>query len=393
MSQEAASAPTPAASGGRHVGDGERLHFLDALRGLAAVYVVCYHMLLIPDPHLAAPRWAERFALAGGTGVTLFFIVSAFSLCYTMPLRQHNANPLRSFYLHRLFRIAPLFYVLIAVTLVRDLWLFASSHSLSEIALSATFLFNLVPGRQEGFVWASWTIGVEMVFYAMFPFIHARTRTLSDAVSLFVICLLAWLAIQLMLDYVLLPEVLKDSVRQRSVFRHLPIFALGMLLHHAFAHGLGASAVAVTQRSTGRALTWMGIFVFTALLQGWLPAVFGDSYYWQGIAYALLFLGLSLAPWRMLVNRTTRYLGKISYSIYLNHPTIVLLLAPVYHALYRNAPSLSVAFLASFAVTLSVVLPISALTYRWIEVPGIALGKRVAAGIKRRSGFAPDATA
>src|SRR5205085_5138797 len=48
-----------------------RLEFLDALRGLAAAYVVAYHLLLLPDPHLVAPRWAEGFALSGGTGVTL----------------------------------------------------------------------------------------------------------------------------------------------------------------------------------------------------------------------------------------------------------------------------------------------------------------------------------
>lgn len=105
-----------------------RLEFLDALRGLAAAYVLVYHMLLLPQPNLIAPRWAEKFALNGGTGVTMFFIVSAFSLYYTMPLRLKERNPTFSFYLHRFFRIAPLFYFLIAATLVRDAWAFGVSH-------------------------------------------------------------------------------------------------------------------------------------------------------------------------------------------------------------------------------------------------------------------------
>jgi uncharacterized membrane protein len=40
-------------------GGKRRLEFLDALRGLAAVYEVFYHMLLLPDPHLLPPRWVE----------------------------------------------------------------------------------------------------------------------------------------------------------------------------------------------------------------------------------------------------------------------------------------------------------------------------------------------
>ena len=62
-----------------------RLEFLDALRGLAAAYVLMYHMVFVAQPNLALPRWVEKVAHAGGSGVTLFFIVSAFSLYYTMP--------------------------------------------------------------------------------------------------------------------------------------------------------------------------------------------------------------------------------------------------------------------------------------------------------------------
>ena len=87
-----------------------RLEFLDALRGLAAAYVVVYHTILIPQPSLALPRWATTLAMGGYTGVTLFFMVSAFSLYFTMPLRLRESHPTRAFYLHRFFRIAPLFY-------------------------------------------------------------------------------------------------------------------------------------------------------------------------------------------------------------------------------------------------------------------------------------------
>ena len=70
-------------------------------------------------------------------------------------------------------RIAPLFYFWLVLSILRDA-IFkgaAGSHSAGEIGANALFLFNLYEPFQFGIVWASWTIGVEMLFYAVFPFV------------------------------------------------------------------------------------------------------------------------------------------------------------------------------------------------------------------------------
>jgi hypothetical protein len=41
------------------------------LRGLAALYVLVYHLALVPIPALAVPDWMAGFVLFGGSGVTL----------------------------------------------------------------------------------------------------------------------------------------------------------------------------------------------------------------------------------------------------------------------------------------------------------------------------------
>ena len=362
-----------------------RLEFLDALRGLAAVYVLVYHMLLLPQPNLLAPRWAEKVALNGGTGVTMFFIVSAFSLYYTMPLRLRERSPTFSFYLHRFFRIAPLFYFLIAATLVRDAWAFGVRHSLPEIGASMAFLFNLIPTRQEGFVWVSWTIGVEMLFYAVFPLLYARVKTLGASIALFFASLMLWQVVGLMLDYSVMPEAWKQSILHWNVLRHFPIFAVGIVIYHVFVSLPHAHTPSESATGAGNGLVWAGVFGYAALLQGWLPNVFGDSYYWQGLVFACMFMGLALSPWRLVVNRATRFLGKISYSVYLVHTTVIFFLAPVYHWIYRHAPSLTACFLGSLALTLLLVLPLSWLTYRFVEEPGIRLGKRISRRLADRA--------
>jgi peptidoglycan/LPS O-acetylase OafA/YrhL len=361
---------------------GSRLRFLDSLRGLSAAYVVVYHMLLIPQPNLLSPKWAEKFAHSGGNGVLMFFIVSAFSLCYTMPMRAKDRSPTASFYLHRFFRIAPLFYVLIVLSLLRDRLLFAASHSPWDVLASVLFVFNLLPTGQEGFVWAGWTIGIEMVFYAVFPIVYARIRDLGQAVAFFFAAILFWMAVQLALDYVVMPAQWQASILQWSAFKHFPTFALGVVLYFAFQRYSGAGKGAADLRSVGCALFLAGVFGYCAMLQGWLPAVFGDAYGWAGVLCAVLAFGLSLWPTRLLVNGATGYLGKVSYSLYLLHPTVVYLLTPVYRSIYGATSSLSLAFLAflaSLALTMSIVLPLAGLSYRFIEKPGIELGRRIAA--------------
>jgi len=361
-----------------------RLEFLDALRGLAAVYVILYHMILLPNPHLLAPRWIEKFAMSGGMGVTLFFIVSSFSLYYTMPLRLRDSNPTLSFYLHRFFRIAPLFYFLILATMVRDVFVFDAYHSVPEVLSSIFFIFNFLPTQQEGFVWAGWTIGVEMVFYAVFPLIYSRIRDTAQAIAFVFACLCAWLAMQLALDYLIMPDAWKQSILQWSAFKHFPTFAVGILIFQIFMKFDVEKVHAGAYRSAGNALWWAGIFGFCALLQGWMPNVFGNQYYWQGAIFGCLFLGAALAPWRMVVNRVTSFLGKISYSIYLNHTTAILFLTPVYRWVYAHSGNLTVSFLACVAITFAVVFPVSYLTYQFIEEPGIRLGKKAANWIKAR---------
>lgn len=149
-----------------------RLSFIESLRGVAALSVLMYHLAYIPRPNLDAPVWMWKLVLVGGSGVTLFFVVSAFTLTMSMRLRSQEPQQLLGFYVRRFFRIVPLFYFWVALTWLRDRAWFGVTQSLGTVILSMSFLFNLFPGKETGFVWASWTLGVEMLFYFFFPLIY-----------------------------------------------------------------------------------------------------------------------------------------------------------------------------------------------------------------------------
>lgn len=86
----------------------------------------------------------------------------------------------------------------------------------------------------------------------------------------------------------------------------------------------------------------------------------------------------------------TRWLGLISYSTYLvQFPIIeVLQRSGIYEAIYRSIGRNDLAFIAGALLTLACVILVAGLTYRYIEVPGQNLYKRL-----RREKIAPDAVA
>lgn len=365
-----------------------RLESIDALRGVAAAYVVVYHMMLLPNPHLVPPEWLKPVVSTGGTGVTLFFVISAFSLYYTMPKRLGEASPTLNFYLHRLFRIAPLFYAVMLLYYVRDYLLFGVLHGPKVVIANLLFVFNIFPDLQTGYVWASWTIGVEMLFYLAFPLIYRYVRNIWTAFGLFLGGALLFIVIRTIVTG--MPGVFGDANAyvQWTVFRHFPMFACGIIAFFA-AEKLVLVQHEVERKGLGLFLILLSIYLYSALLGGWLPQIFPESYYWQGVVYSLLALGCLLNPVSIIVNPLTAFLGKLSYSIYLLHPTIVYFMAPIYFWIYRVVPDYFVAFCACYLLTMGVVSTFSYFTYRFVEEPGIRLGKRLMNSMESKKALKP----
>ena len=350
-----------------------RLEYIDTLRGLAALYVLLYHTALVPNPALPVPASVGWIVLNGGTGVTLFFVVSAFTLCLSSHAHAGEPDALFRYAVRRVFRIVPLFYVWVALSWVRDAATFGVFRGATPVLLNLTFLYNFVPGEETSFVWAGWTLGVEMLFYAMFPWIFLGVTTVGRAVA-FLSATIGVAALHQRIGATLpIAEALRASYLHFSVFHMLPVFACGVLawrVHERFIAGRRRSPL------LSIVLVAVGLGGYVLLLNGRLSTRL-DSLYWQAVVYSALLLGLSIVPWRLFVNPATVYLGTISYSLYLNHPTIIILLRPIYRWFYAQPIPLMAQFAASAVVTLTVVVIVSTITYRWIEQPCIRFGSRL----------------
>lgn len=96
------------------------------------------------------------------------------------------------------------------------------------------------------------------------------------------------------------------------------------------------------------------------------------------IAFGLLVTSQALRPNKIIVNRVMLFLGAISFSLYLVHP-LVIYASPVIPKIEALSVEPVIKALLAWAYAFTAVVPLAWLTYKLIEVPGQALGKRIVA--------------
>jgi peptidoglycan/LPS O-acetylase OafA/YrhL len=331
-----------------------RLEFLDSLRGLSALYVMVFHLRYLPNvPLPAIPAWMLQVANFGGTAVFLFFVISGFSLSMTMTKHLSTPHPNLSYGMSRFFRIAPLFYLMIALTILGEQIFFHSGPKLKTVAMNMSFLFNLRPRAQEGIVWSSWTIGVEMLFYALFPFFYRLSlkTVLGSTVLIYLVFVWAF------------HPIAPKTYAYWSFIGYVPLFAIGMLAFHVYKQVQGRST-----RHLGPTLLLAGIAVLfgcgcfahaekNVLLR--IPI---------GLGYASVLVSCSLMRLRAVVNRVTIFFGSISYSFYLLHTPIIFALGSLFFRLFHRQPGV-IAYIGAVLVSIAIITPLAYLAFTQVERP------------------------
>ena len=362
-----------------------RVECLDGLRGIAALWVLIGHCVLLTG-------WSLPVIDKPDLGVDLFMMLSGFLMVFHYYLRAEKEpwtepGTWMKFWARRYFRIAPLYYVMLAIALALGpallAWRSESAALLhlspqapetytdagpANIATHLTFLFGLLPAYVLRTPLPDWSLGLEMQFYAAFPALMLLTRKLGWTGAAVLISLVAALATHATWHYEIrypLPSFLPFKI---------DIFLAGMLLAESCRRGrwtagfylLLALILAAGPFQGEASLVRLAVrevlvlVFFTLVLHRFLPARLGNS---AGKVAAIL------------GNNPFRWLGEISYSVYLLHVPI---LAPVIAFVvlhYGHGISAFTRFaIVAFAV-LALTYPLAWLTYRFIEMPGQAAGR------------------
>lgn len=302
-----------------------RLEFVDALRGLALLGVVLVHTgqrVTELSPRTAAVTGYGAF------GVHLFFVVSAFTLFLSLKQRSRSeARPTLNYFLRRLFRIAPMFWLAVVFYLVwkgtgSQYW---APHGITrmDVLATAAFVNGWSPTTINSVVPGGWSIAVEMNFYLLVPVLFTWLTNLRRCLWFFIACVAGQWAINAAMHPVFLrhlaldEQYLADLMRTLWLPTQLPVFAAGFALYYVLAPHL-AQAQGDTERPSRDDWPSIGLRLATgvAILA---QLALAPSSTFAGSVFALLAAGLALRPSALLVNAATCYVGDISYSGYLVH--------------------------------------------------------------------------
>ena len=337
-------------------GDGARLGFIDALRGISALAVLASHTAEHSLPG-ARELIATRFDL-GHFGVILFFLCSGF----VIPVSLERQRSLAVFWIKRICRLYPLYWFSIALAVITgyaasartpgQFWQANQALILSNLTMLELFLgYPYIHGEY-------WTLMFEMLFYAIVTglfVLGALGQTLRFTIGLMLAAVLA---------EALLPLLLPIRVLSGTI-SFLALMFLGAVFYRQ------ASDDARPGASIGLVLLGLAMIAATALGDPRSPGGL-----WQQAATlaarsaALLVFGAVFLLRDRAWPRALRYFGTISFSIYLLQATVLLVRtgSPLLNMLLWPALTLAGA----------------SLTYAWIERPGIQLGQYLAKRARSR---------
>jgi peptidoglycan/LPS O-acetylase OafA/YrhL len=332
-----------------------RLEFLDAVRALAALYVVAHHIYLAVYHGFPINTGPAVFTplLYGHFGVAVFIVVSGFSLGLAPAQRgwQLGRGGYWTFMRRRAWRIIPPYWAALAVSvaLVAAIgtriddpisWKGVGSHFF--------LLQDVVEGRSPN--GALWSIAVEWQLYWVFPLL-LLVRRRRGPVVLTALTMAAVVAVGIAAEH--------GGVVAEKLMRLSP--ELGAL----FVFGLVAAAVTSRPSGAGAARSWGTLAVAAGVVAVVSCARLGTERAVADLYWLDLVVGVAAAcgvafvtrsstsrtrralEWRPLVSR-----GRFSYTLYLVHAPLLLLLW-VYVVEPRDLPSG-----AALATMIGVVAPV-----------------------------------
>jgi peptidoglycan/LPS O-acetylase OafA/YrhL len=338
---------------------------LNGLRAIAALLIMFGHTTGLFSFGFNLP-----LLIVGFDGVTLFFVISGFLITYLL-LKEKEKNgkiSIGKFYMRRILRIWPIYYLMIGVGLLISLadarytgeFLTKSSFFYIFFAANIPFIFH----QSIPMIVHYWSIGVEEQFYLFWPWLmkfsgkFLITKILFFIVTFFIIKSLLWYLKGI--DYWLY------DLMSVTRFHCMLTGALGAVIFYRNYDKI----IRLISHFSIQLISWilaaliaMNILILPAPLTAEITAVIS----------LFIIIGQVQGKNKIPVNLEKEwldFLGKISYGIYVIHPFVILLFVYLYKNLNLNF------YLQNFVVYSSVLILtvlFSYLSYNYFEKPFLKL--------------------
>lgn len=295
-----------------------RVGYLDGLRAIAALLVVNAHFSGVIAWGLGNRKPLLFADNSGSMGVQIFFALSGF--LFAEKIFNNKMEEPAKFLMGRIKRIFPLYFVAVTASILLML-VFSFSrpdilkmfHACLDFYLSGIFftqaekIGEFFPVQVLGTIW---TLRYEWAFYLFVPFL-AFSITSKRAMAASILAVLLYL-------------VATTSVTATNIYWAF------------FLPGIFAAAVLRKSPILG---AWQRYLVFVMIPVLSFLILFGPTGYtlFRLIEITILFLMIVLSEPRILFNKTLRFLGEISYSIYLVHFPMLFVAGQLLAHIYKSA--------------------------------------------------------
>ena len=339
---------------------------LESLRGLAALLVVVYHM-----PNWYDPFYSSAFARNGHGAVEFFFVLSGFVLYHSYGSRIADVGALKRFTLLRFGRLYPVHLLFTMAFFGIEIAKFigkSSPFSLKSLLRALGENLLLVQGlglapREVFLNFPSWSISTEFYTYLIF------------GVAVWLLSRRGFLVLSLLLTAtgcgVL--ALAADRIGESQQFvRCVAGFFLGCITRIAYAH---------LKPSTSRVDWTLLLMLVSAVFLniGWQDRI--DAWKVAFPLSASIILTLLLNPpglsHRLLASRPFRWLGEISYSLYMCHALVIYLGR---HALPADLRLSLAGAVALYVAILGAVILGGWITFLLVEQPAKSWLRKLARG-------------
>lgn len=344
---------------------------LDGLRAIAALMVVLSHIQLHKGLQgIQNTDWVD-FKNLGKVGVTLFFTLSGFLISYLLleERRGFGNVSLKHFYIRRVLRIWPLYFLLIII----GFFIYPAEGSPKALLLSIfllpnlAFCLKLLPYIFDPI----WSIGVEEQFYLFHPHIFRRKKTEHILYTLLGI-LVVLVAINLIVRHYRLYNDFMAGLNQFLYFTRFDDMMIGAIVavlyyntkHQSFSFALQRWFNLLFNKYVQIAL----LISITAFITFFLKREIGQGDLLIALLAALLMVGLCEPDSGKLLlgNKYMVYSGKISYGVYLLHKYPLFLMLYLVKQYMPAAPVLW-QNLVIYTGTFALVIGLASLSYFGFE--------------------------
>lgn len=356
---------------------------LNGLRAIAALLVVLHHVFQSSEKIGIIQTFPATVIFdRGRAAVDFFFTLSGFLITYLLlqEIARTGTVSLKGFYLRRLYRIWPLYYII----LILGFAIFAGIYP--RVYHKPYFEFNLAHGLllyllflphlvvayyRVGLLLPLWSIGVEEQFYAFWaPLVKwCGRRSMLALVIAFIVATVAF----------------SGLAHSDRVFpdEHVSAFVQQLRFHYMAVGAFFAYVLFYWGRRYRRSILaqlpvqWLNLAIIAYHYLIGFPPGWGVALdVGLALCYGTLILSVSAIP-KPFVNLEREplvYLGKISYGIYMYHMLGDYCIRSAFQAAgLTGAYSIPLTMAYWFAVT-AVAVALAHLSYRYIESYFLSLG-------------------